>query len=304
MNAGAAYTNNLTVSLALTATDALSGVAQMRFIDNGNWTWSAWEPYTTTKTYTLHGTSSGTRNLYVQFSDNAGGMSYAYGIIDTIYYDPIAPTGTMTVNGGATYTATPAVTLNSAITDTGGSTLYQMSIDPGSGTFGSPVAYAASYPFTLATGEGLKTVRVTYTDKAGNALTRSYSITLGPNDSTPPTGSIVVNAGATYTNTTAAALTLSAVDTGGAGIGPDAFQQRQRDLEHVGDVRDIEGVDSHRWYRRQDGLRAVPRRREQHQRDVLGRHCARCHGAYGIDRYCRGSCKHDEYGGLVDTVGD
>lgn len=222
INSGAAYTNTLAVNLTLNATDALSGVADMRFMDNGNWIWSAWEPYASSKSYVMHGAYSGSRTVYVQYRDVAGGMSYAYGIADAIGYDIVAPTGTMTVNNGATFTASTAVTLNSAISDSGGSGIYQMAIDPGSGTFGSPVTYASTYAFTLAPGQGLKTVRVEYSDRAGNKVTKSYSITLGAPDTTPPTGSVVINAGAAWTSGSAVTLSLSASDTG-SGMGQMRF---------------------------------------------------------------------------------
>ncbi len=46
-----------------------------------------------------------------------------------------------------------------------------MSIDPGTGTYGAWIAYAASSPITLSGADGTKTVRVQYRDTAGNVLT-------------------------------------------------------------------------------------------------------------------------------------
>ena len=71
--------------------------------------------------------------------------------------------GTMVINDGAGYTTVPGVTLTSAVL---GATQMRFSND---GVFDDPVteawtAYAASAPWTLAAGTGLKTVYAEYTD--------------------------------------------------------------------------------------------------------------------------------------------
>jgi len=208
VNGGATYTNSLTVTYTNTVTDAYSGLSQMRFMDNGNWVWSAWEPYAGTKVRTLAGVFTGTRGCYAQYRDVAGNVLQLY---DGISYDPNAPTGTMSVNNNATYATTTAVTLNSSVSDFGGSLLSQMRVDPGSGTFGSWVAYNSAYPFTLASGDGAKTVRAEYRDGAGNVLARSDAITL---DTGPPVGTMVVASGATTTSVTTVNVNSSMTDDG------------------------------------------------------------------------------------------
>ncbi len=54
----------------------------------------------------------------------------------------------MSVNSGAAYTNLVSVTVNSSVSDAL-SGMTQMAIDPGTGTYGSWVAYAATYPITL-----------------------------------------------------------------------------------------------------------------------------------------------------------
>ena len=75
INGGAARTKHRTVNLALSASDPEpgTGVDAMRFSNNGL-TWSTWEPYTTSKTWTLS-SSYGTKTVYVQFRDGAGNAS-------------------------------------------------------------------------------------------------------------------------------------------------------------------------------------------------------------------------------------
>jgi len=87
-----------------------------------------------------------------------------------------APSGTMTVNNGATFAASTAATIDSAITANGGATLSSMAVDPGTGTYGTPVAYSASYAITLPGTPGVKTVRVQYTDSAARISTYTYLI--------------------------------------------------------------------------------------------------------------------------------
>ena len=86
-----------------------------------------------------HRGSDGAKIVYVQYKDNAGNVSATYS--DGITLDATAPNGTMSVNSGAAYTGTTAATVNSTVSDTV-SGISQMSIDPGTGTYGSWIAYA------------------------------------------------------------------------------------------------------------------------------------------------------------------
>ncbi|MFK7887815.1 MAG: S8 family serine peptidase [Gammaproteobacteria bacterium] len=86
INANAVTTTSTDVTLNLDATDAASGVAQMRF-SNNNATWSALQPYATmVNDYDLTslGGNAGTgiKKVYVQFVDGVGRYSVVY--TDTI----------------------------------------------------------------------------------------------------------------------------------------------------------------------------------------------------------------------------
>jgi hypothetical protein len=63
-------TDTPTITLALSAIDDASGVAQMRF-SNDDINWSTWEPYDTSKTWVVQG-GDGQKTVSVQFMDNAG----------------------------------------------------------------------------------------------------------------------------------------------------------------------------------------------------------------------------------------
>lgn len=90
INGGAALTNSRTVNLALTATDATSGVAEMRFAINSQAEerYSAWEPFAATKTLTLPNWQ-GTNSINVQVRDRAGNVRLAY---RSIVLDTLPPT--------------------------------------------------------------------------------------------------------------------------------------------------------------------------------------------------------------------
>jgi hypothetical protein len=60
-------------------------VASMRFRNAGTTTWSSWQTYSTSKSWTLT-TGAGTKTVYVQYRDRAGNISAAAS--DTIRFSP------------------------------------------------------------------------------------------------------------------------------------------------------------------------------------------------------------------------
>ncbi|MCL5103763.1 MAG: hypothetical protein M1133_06570 [Armatimonadetes bacterium] len=119
INSGAAATNSTDVILTLSAADTGSGVSQMRF-SNGV-TWSDWEPYAASKSWTL-ASGDGTRYVYVQCKDAAGNMTT---LIDSIIVDTVLPSVPGAPTDAGAYTASTSVTFN-----------WQASTDSGSGTAG------------------------------------------------------------------------------------------------------------------------------------------------------------------------
>jgi hypothetical protein len=75
------------VKLALNATDPTpaSGIASMRFRNSGTTTWSAWQAYATSRSWTLT-SGAGTKTVYVQYRDKALNVSAA--TLDSITYRP------------------------------------------------------------------------------------------------------------------------------------------------------------------------------------------------------------------------
>jgi len=180
INSGATYTTSTSVTLGLSASDTSgtpqspSGVGSMRFSNDGS-TWSAWESYATSKSWTLL-TGDGVKTVYVQFRDNAGLISSFY--TDTIILDTVAPTGSITINSGnPTYTTTASVTLYLTYFDaTSGVDKVRYSNDGVWDTepWETP---AATKAWTLTAGDGTKTVYYQIKDKAG-LLSTTYSDTI------------------------------------------------------------------------------------------------------------------------------
>lgn len=87
INGGATTTSSTSVTLTLSAYDGQSGVVEMHFGNTGD-PWSAWEPYGTSKSWILP-TGDGSKSVWVQFKNNAGGISAQYS--DSIILDTTAP---------------------------------------------------------------------------------------------------------------------------------------------------------------------------------------------------------------------
>jgi len=91
INGGAASTNNRTVTLTLSASDA-SGVSQMQ-LSNDDATYTPAEAYITSKEWTLTA-GDGIKTVYVKYKDTVGNWSNP--VSDQIALDTVAPTVTIT----------------------------------------------------------------------------------------------------------------------------------------------------------------------------------------------------------------
>ncbi|MBI2931139.1 MAG: hypothetical protein HYY16_05770 [Planctomycetes bacterium] len=218
INGGAAWTNTSTVTLQVQSSDSSSGVASRRFSNDGI-SWTAWEALSSSRTWTLPAgnvVQQGTRIVYVQVCDLAGNVSSTAS--DSIGLDTIAPAGTVLINGGGAWTPTSAVTLTLTGTDDLSGIAEMRFCNDASWSSWRP--FTASSSWTLAQGEGQRTVQAQFRDAAGNVSTAAID-TIGL-DELAPTGSISISAGAAWTNGVGATLTLSAVD-GGSGVAQARF---------------------------------------------------------------------------------
>ena len=204
INDGAATATQVTATLALTGTDGLSGVSQMRFSADGV-SWDAWKTFTSTHTRVLSPTD-GLQAVYMQLRDTAGNVATA--VSDTITVEVNPPQGEIAINGGVTWTNHITVTLALTATDAG-SGVAKMRLREDGDPWESWIAYSNVYSFTLSEGDGTKTVEVQYEDGYGRRTdTLSDSIVL---DTAPPSSSVADLP--TYQSTLSFPVSCSGSDT-------------------------------------------------------------------------------------------
>ena len=162
INGGAPGTNNATVNFSLSANDPLpgSGVGQMRFRNESTTTWSTWEPYSTSRAWSLSG-GDGTKTVLVEYRDNAGNVSQGT-ISDQIMLDTTdftaptvkkwAPTNTG-VSPAANVTATFSEAMNEASVEKSGT--FTLKKKGSTRSVGATVTYTET---TTATGRVYKAI--------------------------------------------------------------------------------------------------------------------------------------------------
>jgi PKD repeat protein len=192
--------------------DATSGIAAYRLTKSA----ASYPACTASALYTGNATSYADSDITVGTTyyyrvcavDNAGNIST--GATTTRKgapeYDP--PAGAVSINGGASYTRTPLVTLALSASDASG--VAQVCIS-NSASCTLWVPFASTRSWTLPAGNGAKTVNVWFRDIHGNANAVPYpaSIVL---DAKGPTGSLLIDDSAPATSSGAVTLTLSATD--------------------------------------------------------------------------------------------
>jgi hypothetical protein len=170
-------------------------------------------------------TVSSTTGIIAEASDRST-FVFLHGEMTLAATDVTPPTGSVTIAGGAAFTATDNVTLSVPATDAGsGVSLVRVantaSVDGGgvlSDAGATSSTWAPTVPWTLAAGDGLKTVYVQFRDSAGNwSVPVSDAIGL---DQTGPVGAVSINAGAAFTNSANVTLDVTATD---AGVGTVSF---------------------------------------------------------------------------------
>jgi hypothetical protein len=102
----ATISQTTTISLTLSATDEISGVNQMRF-SNDYSSWSNWEPYQTTKIWTLL-SGDGLKTVWVQFNNNAG-LTSTYNCTLTLEIPKPTTIPTPSLEPTTTPTVTPSL---------------------------------------------------------------------------------------------------------------------------------------------------------------------------------------------------
>lgn len=190
INGGASHTNDLNVTLSISANDA----TKMK-IDNessfGNMT--SWINKATTYDFTLPAGGDGIRTVYLRVKDDAGNTKTTS---DTITLDTQPPSDlSISINSNASYTNSTNVSLS--LSASGGPT--KMYLRNGTGSW-LEYDYDTSIYWNLVNSDGSRTVYFKAADAAGNNATAvSASITL---DTVPPSAVTLVSPSAGETVST------------------------------------------------------------------------------------------------------
>jgi hypothetical protein len=190
INDGAAFTNSTTVTLTLNASAVLPSVppeAEM-CINNDNLTWTNWEAYADSKTWTLT-SGDGLKTVYVSFRLNSTSpQSEAQN--SSITLDTLPPSLTLTTAvANGTEINSSSVQVNWTLTDTGSGLNYtEVALD--SGTWAN-IGNQTGYNFTGLT-NGNHTLTIKAVDNAVNSQATSINITVNivsptPTPTTTPT---------------------------------------------------------------------------------------------------------------------
>lgn len=153
-----------TVTLSATAADNVA-IGGVQFLVDGNPLGSedTTSPYSISWNTTT--ATSGTHTLQARARDTSGNTATTQAI--SVVVDNVAPTGTVVINNNATATNNATVTLALTASDTQGS-VTQMRFSNDGTTYSAAETYATAKTWTLAGGDGTKTVYVQFQDAAGN----------------------------------------------------------------------------------------------------------------------------------------
>jgi len=124
---GSALSGSREVTLSLSASDNYSGVAWMRFQNDGG-SWTPWESYQETRSWLLT-PGEGEKGIAVQFKDRAGNQSNTYR--NGVWLDVCPPAGWVEINGGDDFTNSDVVTLDAHVEGEGYSMPEQFSSTQG-----------------------------------------------------------------------------------------------------------------------------------------------------------------------------
>jgi len=191
INSGSDYTNSLSVSISMTHTDS-SGITGYYISESSTAppiSASGWVIVSTSSSFSqtvshTFSSGSGTKTIYVWYRNSNGTVSNSYS--DSIVYETTAPSGSISINSGAS-SSSIRVTLNLSATDSYGVTGYYVSESSSTPSYNasdwvsvtSSTSYSDNISFTLSVGNGNKTVYAWFKDGANNVSSRySDNITL------------------------------------------------------------------------------------------------------------------------------
>ena len=226
INGNSEYCNTYSVFVDLAGYDNLTGVNTVVISNTPDFSVANTVPYDIDRrSWTLTSDTSPIKTVYVKYIDRVWNVSPVYS--DTIVIDLIPPSVTLTTpaNGEtgvpetATITAVFDDTMNTSTLNNSTFLLKDMGGKFVNGTVSSQV-YINTTAITFAPKylRSAETYTATITtgakDKSGNAIANDkvWKFQIFRYDTTPPTGTILINNNALYTNTTTVTLNLKAYD--------------------------------------------------------------------------------------------
>lgn len=238
INDAAAYATVAgTGALTLAATDALSGVAQVKIAELGAsptctaaLSSATAEAYTSTRAQSISAADGATLTVCALYGDAAGNWMAAP-VSDSIIVDTVAPAApSVSINAAATYATSQTVTLT--LSASGAS---QMRIANGSSTSGGVwEVYRTSVAWSLGSGTGIKEVAVDFRDDAGNVSSVAADTIEVDTDAPASPSLTVTNASAGgFVNTAVAQLGLFAVGASKMQISRDGFFDSEPLLDYA-----------------------------------------------------------------------
>ena len=210
------------VTCQIAATDGGSGLDYIAFSEtNEPDSWQRWGPVESLLSYPVDNQAPGRRTLYARVYDEAGNYTTAsvtftvdltppsvnFDLLDDVIY--IKDPGVMPTSGQLLEALISARDAGSDL----GSMFFAQSDEPDNPNVWvdwGPVEDVAVVPI-LDTAPGEKTVYIKVTDGAGNHTVESDTYELAV-DNMPPTGYVMINAGAATTSSRAVTLTIEASD--------------------------------------------------------------------------------------------
>jgi hypothetical protein len=165
-----------TISVVINATDAVSGVAQVR-IANEDGNWGPWKPFAPTVTHTLT-PGHGGKGIFVQVKDLAGHESNA--LFRQLNFQPVVDTQAPVLVSAVVPATNAGATVNvtTVVTDDTGPAMMRFATEEG--VWGEWVPYAPVKAAPVSAGTGTKGVFVQVRDAAGHdsgALYRTFTRT-------------------------------------------------------------------------------------------------------------------------------
>ena len=159
INGGAIYSTSMSVNLTLMYD---SDVIQVRYSNDGVWDTEQWETPLANKTWNLT-QGDAAKTVYVQFKNKSGLESGT--LADAIILDTTPPTGSIKINNDSHETASASVILNLTANEING--VLQMRFSNDGSSWSSWEDFSGTKSWTIASGNGTRTVYAQFRDAAG-----------------------------------------------------------------------------------------------------------------------------------------